>query len=167
MLKTISLLSTECKLGALLLGTTSEGVSFLSLGDSKEVCLEEFEQEFPIIKLREHEEREQAWLSQIVRSLEDGENPSHIPLDLNGTELQLAVWRALREIPAGEVRTYSQIAAAISRRSAVRAVATACGTNKVAFLVPCHRVIRADGGMGGYRWGLRRKQLLLAQERKV
>jgi AraC family transcriptional regulator of adaptative response/methylated-DNA-[protein]-cysteine methyltransferase len=85
-------------------------------------------------------------------------------LDARGSEFQQKVWAALREIPAGETRTYSQVAEAIGQPGAARAVARACATNPLALLTPCHRVVRADGGLGGYRWGIERKQALLEME---
>lgn len=87
-----------------------------------------------------------------------------IPLDLQGTDFQKQVWAAISEIPAGQTVTYQQLAISIGRKSSVRAVASACGANPVAIVVPCHRVLRSDGGLGGYRWGLQRKQQLLARE---
>jgi AraC family transcriptional regulator of adaptative response/methylated-DNA-[protein]-cysteine methyltransferase len=89
-----------------------------------------------------------------------------VPLDLRGTEFQRRVWQALQEIPFGARRTYRQIAAAIGRPRAVRAVASACAANRVAIAVPCHRVFRTDGGAGGYRWGVARKRKLEALERR-
>ena len=90
-----------------------------------------------------------------------------VPLDLRGTAFQLRVWRALREIPRGQTRSYAEIAARIGRPAASRAVARACAANPVALLVPCHRVVRATGEVGGYRWGVARKERLLAVEREL
>ena len=87
-----------------------------------------------------------------------------LPLDEQGTELQAAVWRALREIPAGRTASYAEVARAIGRPSAVRAVAQACGANPLAVVTPCHRVVRSDGGLSGYRWGVERKRALLERE---
>jgi AraC family transcriptional regulator of adaptative response/methylated-DNA-[protein]-cysteine methyltransferase len=86
-------------------------------------------------------------------------------LDPQGTEFQRRVWQALRNIPAGQTRSYAQLAQAIEQPGAVRAVGTACGANPIAVLIPCHRVVREDGGLGGYRWGIERKQRLLDRER--
>jgi AraC family transcriptional regulator, regulatory protein of adaptative response / methylated-DNA-[protein]-cysteine methyltransferase len=89
----------------------------------------------------------------------------NLPLDLRGTAFQLTVWRYLQQIPYGETRTYSGVATALGKPRAVRAVASACARNRIALAIPCHRVIRGDGGLGGYRWGLERKQQLLQRER--
>jgi AraC family transcriptional regulator, regulatory protein of adaptative response / methylated-DNA-[protein]-cysteine methyltransferase len=100
----------------------------------------------------------------VVRHAE-GEHPGlAVPLDLQGTAFQMRVWQALRAIPAGETRTYAEVAAAIGQPSATRAVAGACARNKAALLVPCHRVVRTDGEPGGYRWGIERKRRLLERE---
>jgi AraC family transcriptional regulator of adaptative response/methylated-DNA-[protein]-cysteine methyltransferase len=103
-------------------------------------------------------------LSDVVAAVETGGDSSHIPLDLHGTPFQQAVWRALRAIPSGETRSYAEIAAAVGKPGAVRACGSANGANAIAVLVPCHRVIRSDGGLGGYAWGLDIKQRLLARE---
>src|SRR5690606_27040468 len=96
----------------------------------------------------------------------DAEGPRpELPLDLRGTAFQIKVWRFLLQVPEGEVMSYGEVAAGIGQPAAVRAVASACGANRVAVLVPCHRVLRGDGGIGGYRWGVARKRALLARER--
>ena len=99
-----------------------------------------------------------------LRALCAGQPAAGIPVDVHGTAFQARVWNALREIPAGQTRTYSEVAAAIGRPSAVRAVAHACASNPVALAIPCHRVIRADGSLAGYRWGIEVKESLLARE---
>jgi AraC family transcriptional regulator of adaptative response/methylated-DNA-[protein]-cysteine methyltransferase len=100
-----------------------------------------------------------------VRAAIEGIGSEDLPLDLRGTAFQWRVWEALRAIPRGQTRSYAEVAQAIGRPSAVRAVARACATNRAAVLIPCHRAVRSDGGMGGYRWGLERKRALLAGER--
>ncbi len=99
-----------------------------------------------------------------MRTLAQGAKAAELPVDVHGTAFQARVWSALRDIPPGETRTYTDVASAIGSPSSVRAVARACASNKVALAVPCHRVIRADGGLAGYRWGLAVKQSLLASE---
>ncbi|MGE5320676.1 MAG: methylated-DNA--[protein]-cysteine S-methyltransferase, partial [Hyphomicrobiaceae bacterium] len=101
---------------------------------------------------------------QVVDIIEGQPPHPDIPLDIRGTAFQYKVWEALRRIPRGETRTYRQIAAEINRPKAVRAVASAIASNPVAVIVPCHRVVRTDGGLGGYRWGLQRKERLLHSE---
>ena len=108
------------------------------------------------------------WLAQLVRRVADQmkrpRSLGEIPLDLDGTAFQWRVWQALVSIPPGETRTYTQVARQLGKPHAVRAVASACAANRVAVVVPCHRVIRSDGSLGGYRWGLPRKAALLAEE---
>ena len=105
------------------------------------------------------------WADRIVRFITaPGEN-FDLPLDIRGTAFQARVWRALQKIPLGKTASYTEIAAALGQPKAVRAVAQACAANKLALIVPCHRVIRSDGDLGGYRWGVERKRALLARER--
>jgi len=106
-------------------------------------------------------------LTRIVAALDEPAAAAAIPLDIRGTAFQQRVWAALRVIPLGETRTYGEIAAAIGAPRAVRAVAIACAGNPAAFVVPCHRVLPKDGGIGGYRWGAERKRRLLAREREA
>ena len=107
----------------------------------------------------------QEWIAPVVRHLEGADTGLAVPVDLQGAAFQIQVWRALRDIPHGVTRSYSEVAAAIGRPSAARAVARACASNKAALVVPCHRVVRGNGALGGYRWGTERKQHLLEQER--
>lgn len=107
----------------------------------------------------------QEWIAPVVRHLEGADTGLAVPVDLQGTAFQIKVWRALRDIPHGVTRSYAEVAAAIGRPSAARAVARACASNKAALVVPCHRVVRGNGAQGGYRWGTERKQHLLEQER--
>ena len=104
---------------------------------------------------------------QIVEFLKAKRLSFDLPLELRGTDFQLAVWNALRDIPYGETRTYQQVAQTLGKESASRAVGTACGANPVALVIPCHRVLRKDGGLGGYAWGLERKKSLLEMEQAV
>ena len=106
-----------------------------------------------------------AWAERIVQFITRPDAQPDLPLDISGTAFQALVWRALQKIPPGRTATYSEIAAALGRPSAVRAVAQACASNKLAVLVPCHRVVRGDGELAGYRWGIERKRALIARER--
>ena len=106
------------------------------------------------------------WADRIVRFITAPDQNLDLPLDIRGTAFQARVWRALQKIPLGKTASYSEIAAALGQPKAVRAVAQACAANKLALIVPCHRVIRSDGDLGGYRWGLERKRALLARERR-
>jgi AraC family transcriptional regulator, regulatory protein of adaptative response / methylated-DNA-[protein]-cysteine methyltransferase len=103
----------------------------------------------------------------VAALVEDAPVRSDVPLDLLGTAFQQRVWRALREVPAGTTATYTEIAQRVGAPAAVRAVGSACGKNPVAVVVPCHRIVREDGGLGGYAWGLPRKKALLTRERKT
>lgn len=107
-----------------------------------------------------------AWAERALRCMDEG-NALDVPLDLHGTAFQQQVWRALREVPAGQTVTYAGLAARLQAPTAARAVARACASNPLAVLVPCHRVVRSDGGLGGYRWGVQRKQQLLDAERRA
>jgi len=105
------------------------------------------------------------WAEAVVAVVENGAEASKIPLDIPGTSFQRTVWQALRGIPRGQTRSYQAVAAAIGRPAACRAVAGACGKNPVALIIPCHRVIREDGGLGGFYWGIERKKQLLDMEK--
>jgi len=156
----------ESPLGRLLLAATARGVCRVMIGDADQVLERDLREEYPQATIR-HNDR---LLNAQVRALLDhlrGRSPhADLPLDVRATAFQWRVWRQLQAIPYGETRTYQQVAAAIGKPSATRAVARACATNPVALLIPCHRVIRTDGSMGGYRWGIPRKERLLAQERQ-
>ena len=154
----ISYTTFETPLGEMLIGATDRGICFLQFGAS----VEDLRQEFPAAKVTEsHGKREELrkWGREIAKFF-----AGDFPLAPSGTPFQMQVWEYLRSIPRGETRTYSEVAAGIGRASAVRAVASACASNRVALLVPCHRVIRGDGELGGYRWGVERKKALLEAE---
>ncbi len=154
------------RFGPLLIAATERGICSVSLGHPRERLILELEGEFPRAVLREAPEAFAPWLEVIVDHLADPCPGLDLPVDLTGTEFQIRVWRALREIPDGETRSYRQVAESIGRPSAARAVAHACATNKVALIVPCHRVVREDGRPSGYRWGIEVKRELLRRERK-
>lgn len=153
-----------CPLGKLLVAATAHGLCAVRLGDSEEELAATLIGEFPAARL----ERDGDRLVSSVATLQDylaGAQPHlDLPLDVRATAFQRRVWQALQAIPYGNTRSYSQVAQAIGQPTAVRAVASACAANPVALVVPCHRVVREDGGLGGYRWGIERKQALLAQE---
>lgn len=156
-------------LGRLLVAVTDRGVCAVSLGDSEPSLVSGLGREFPRAEIRRVDDGADDWLAaqvaRVAREIEHpGTNRGQLPLDLRGTAFQWRVWRALIAIPAGTTRTYTEIAREVGRPRAVRAVARACGANRVAILVPCHRVVRADGSLGGYRWGLPRKAELLRRE---
>jgi AraC family transcriptional regulator of adaptative response/methylated-DNA-[protein]-cysteine methyltransferase len=153
----ISYAMTKTELGDILVAATPRGVCSVRFG-SKRDLVSELRDEFPHAELMEDAEA----MKDYVRAVE--ERAGGIRLDARGSEFQQKVWAALREIPAGETRTYGQVAEAIGQPGAARAVARACATNPLALLTPCHRVVRADGGLGGYRWGIERKRALLEME---
>jgi AraC family transcriptional regulator, regulatory protein of adaptative response / methylated-DNA-[protein]-cysteine methyltransferase len=156
----------DCPLGRVLIAVTERGVCAVSLGSS-DAMLDEFVlNEFPAASVRRDDGLLSDWVDAILSYLNGWQPRVDVPLDVQATAFQRRVWEALRTIPAGETRTYSQVAASIGQPTAVRAVAHACATNRIALAIPCHRVIRTDGDLGGYRWGLERKRTLLAQERK-
>jgi len=156
-------------LGRLLIAVTDRGVCAVSIGDSEAGLVRSLEGEFPRADLRRVDDGADDWLAAQVQLVaaeleHPGRSAAPIPLDLRGTAFQYRVWQALISIPPGATRSYTEVARAIGEPAAVRAVARACGANRVAILVPCHRVIRSDGSLGGYRWGLPRKAELLRRE---
>jgi len=151
-------------LGRVLVAATPRGLCMVALSDDDGALLASLTVRFPKAKVRLDGEAARAVLPAVLRVVEDPRQPVDVPLDLRGTAFQMRVWDELRRIPPGETRTYTQVAAALGQPSATRAVANACGANPVALAVPCHRVVRSDGGLGGYRWGLERKKALLDGE---
>jgi AraC family transcriptional regulator of adaptative response/methylated-DNA-[protein]-cysteine methyltransferase len=158
--------TVDCPLGRLLVAATERGVCAVSLGHSDAALEAALLREFPRADIHRNEAGLRRWINALVRHLDGREPHLDLPLDVQATAFQWRVWEALRAIPYGSTRSYGEIARAIGRPSAVRAVARACATNRVALITPCHRAIREDGGLGGYRWGLKRKQALLAKERE-
>lgn len=157
----------EGPLGRLLLAGTDRGVCAVYLGDSDAALAAALAEEYPAAVIARDDEALAAWARLVVRRLEEGPPDPDLPLDVQATAFQALVWEALRRIPYGTTRTYREIAELIGRPGAARAVGRACATNPVSILVPCHRAVRADGALGGYRWGLARKQALLEQERRA
>lgn len=154
----------SCSLGLVAAAVSEKGVCHLALGDDEAALVAEIHARFAQASCTRSSPYFKGLLEQVVASIDDPTRGLALPLDLRGTAFQRRVWLALREIPAGETRTYSQLAAAIGAPQAVRAVAGACAANRLATAVPCHRAVRADGSLSGYRWGLKRKQELLERE---
>jgi AraC family transcriptional regulator of adaptative response/methylated-DNA-[protein]-cysteine methyltransferase len=121
--------------------------------------------EFPAASIRRDRDGLEADVAMVLESLETGTAPASLPLDVRASAFQAQVWEALRAIPVGETRTYGQIAETLGIPRGARAVGRACATNPVSLVIPCHRAVRNDGGLGGYRWGLERKKALLEKER--
>ena len=154
-----------CAFGRLLVATTARGICRISLGSGAKALAAGLRAEFPAAELRRDRSALAASVGALLRYLDGRPEPLDLPLDVRATAFQRRVWEALRRIPYGATRSYAEIARAIGAPSATRAVARACATNPVALVIPCHRVVRADGGLGGYRWGIARKRALLEQER--
>jgi AraC family transcriptional regulator of adaptative response/methylated-DNA-[protein]-cysteine methyltransferase len=153
-----------CKLGYLLVGATERGVCAIRLADSADAARDELLREFPRATVAPASDSLDGWVSAVVAYINGEATRIDLPLDIQATAFQRKVWEALRAIPYGSTRTYSQVAEAIGQPTAARAVAAACAHNPVAMAVPCHRVVRAGGDLSGYRWGVARKRALLRQE---
>jgi AraC family transcriptional regulator of adaptative response/methylated-DNA-[protein]-cysteine methyltransferase len=152
------------RLGRLLVAGTVKGVSAIYVGDSEERLEATLRREYPEANISKNPAQVSRWLRQLVRHLCGQQPDLDLPLDVKATAFQRRVWEALQQIPRGRTRSYTDIARAIGLPKGQRAVARACATNPAAILIPCHRVVREDGGLGGYRWGIKRKQALLAAE---
>jgi AraC family transcriptional regulator of adaptative response/methylated-DNA-[protein]-cysteine methyltransferase len=158
-----AILST--RLGSLLVAGTSRGVCQVALGDRRDALVDALRAEYPRAKIIKDSARAKHW-AEAVRQAADGlTGAANVPLDIRATAFQRRVWDFLMTIPRGETRTYSEVAGALGRPTASRAVARACATNPVALVVPCHRVIRGDGSLAGYRWGIDQKKKLLDAEK--
>jgi AraC family transcriptional regulator of adaptative response/methylated-DNA-[protein]-cysteine methyltransferase len=161
----ISYTIAPCALGRVLVAATERGISAVYLGDRDAELVVALREEYPAADIRAASGGNSKWVREIVKHLA-GANPQlDLPTDVAATAFQRRVWEALRAIPAGTTRTYSEVAQSIGQPSAVRAVAHACATNPTSIVVPCHRVVRKDGTHGGYRWGLGRKKILLEREK--
>ena len=151
-------------LGLLLVAVTERGICGVSLGDSEESLVAALRAELPAAELVRASDARDRLVDAVVAHVEGEAHGDELPLDVRATAFQWQVWRALQRIPEGATRTYQEIARELGQPSAARAVARACASNRVAILIPCHRVVRGDGGLGGYRWGVARKAALLARE---
>ena len=164
----ISYAVAETPIGRMLIAGTDRGLCFLELGDTDAELLDALRQEFPSADIEAMDaagaEPFAGWIEALKRHLDGVEPHLDLPLDVRTPAFRMTVWRYLQTIPRGETRTYTQVAQAIGRPKAVRAVGSACASNPVSIVIPCHRVLRTDGGLGGYRWGLERKQALLERE---
>ena len=154
----------ECSLGSILVAATPLGVCAILLGDEPQALAHDLERRFPRAALIGADGEFEQLVAKVVGLVENPRVGATLPLDIRGTAFQQRVWKALSKIPAGKTMTYSDIAHAIGSPKAVRAVAQACAANALAVAIPCHRVVRTDGGLSGYRWGVERKRSLLARE---
>ncbi|HEY0213279.1 MAG TPA: bifunctional DNA-binding transcriptional regulator/O6-methylguanine-DNA methyltransferase Ada [Paenirhodobacter sp.] len=154
----------QCTLGAILVAQSARGICAITLGDDPGALVRDLQDRFPKANLIGADPAFEARVAQVVGFVEAPQLGLNLPLDMRGTAFQERVWQALRRIPLGQTASYADIARAIGQPRAVRAVAQACGANRIAVAIPCHRVVRTDGAMSGYRWGVARKRTLLDRE---
>ena len=157
----------QCALGAILVAQSQRGICAILLGDDPDRLVRDLQDQFPKAELIGSDGQFEQLIAQVVGFIEAPAMGLHLPLDVQGTAFQERVWRALREIPPGTTASYTDIAVRIGAPKAVRAVAKACATNHIAVAIPCHRVVRRDGDLAGYRWGVERKRELLRREAKA
>ena len=161
---TIHYTTVRTSLGLLLIAVTARGICSASLGDHEDALASALKVEYPRAELVRAEDTHDRLVDSVVAHVEGRAVSDELPLDLRATAFQWQVWRALQRIPEGATRSYQAVATELGRPTAARAVARACASNRVAVLIPCHRVVRGDGALGGYRWGIARKAALLARE---
>ncbi|MFZ3285820.1 MAG: bifunctional DNA-binding transcriptional regulator/O6-methylguanine-DNA methyltransferase Ada, partial [Telluria sp.] len=154
-----------CSLGAILVGATDKGICSILIGDDPEQLARDLQDRFPQAELRGAETGFEQTIAKVIGLVEAPALGLDLPLDVRGTAFQQRVWQALREIPCGATVSYAELAARVGVPDGARAVAGACAANPVAVAIPCHRVVRHDGSISGYRWGVERKQALLERER--
>lgn len=162
----IAYVCTETSVGRALIAVTERGLCAVRFGDDAEL-IGELRAEFPRAVIAEDRQALEPYVQAVIAHLAGERTRLDLPLDVRATAFQQRVWAALREIPYGQTRSYSEVAQMIGQPAAVRAVARACATNPVALAVPCHRVVRTDGGLSGYRWGVARKRALLDREQSL
>jgi AraC family transcriptional regulator of adaptative response/methylated-DNA-[protein]-cysteine methyltransferase len=167
--ETLSWACRDTVLGPILMAATDRGVCFAQFGSDCDTLLEQLRGEFPEARLERYRDsgagQLDGWIDALNAYIQNKRPRPDIPLDLQGTAFQIKVWEFLLQLGEGDVISYSELAQGIDRPRAVRAAASACAANRIAVLVPCHRILRGDGGLGGYRWGLERKRALLDAER--
>jgi AraC family transcriptional regulator, regulatory protein of adaptative response / methylated-DNA-[protein]-cysteine methyltransferase len=157
----------KCSLGSVLVASTAKGVCAILLGDTPEIVLNDLQTRFPKAELTGNGHDNESLIERVIQFIDRPEPGFNLPLDIQGTPFQQRVWQALRDIPVGTTASYGEIAAQIGAPNSFRAVAQACGANNIAIAIPCHRVVRSDGGLSGYRWGIERKSSLLENEMSV
>jgi AraC family transcriptional regulator, regulatory protein of adaptative response / methylated-DNA-[protein]-cysteine methyltransferase len=158
---------TVSPIGQMLVAATDKGVCCIRFGDTAKKLADGLREEYRDADLRRDEETLRPWVDELLRHLRGEQQEIHLPLDIRATAFQRRVWEYLQSMLYGSTASYSEIARALGQPTAARAVARACATNPVAVAIPCHRVVREDGNLGGYRWGLDRKKALLEMERKT
>lgn len=151
-------------LGCVLVAMSQKGVCAIALADEPDSLLDWIKQTYPHAENGHQNTRLQSVLQQVLNYTENPKRALNLPLDISGTAFQKSVWQALKTIPAGRTHSYSELAEMIGRPASVRAVAAACAANTLALAIPCHRIVRKDGSLSGYRWGMQRKKILLENE---
>ena len=164
---TIHFVVGQSTLGSILVARSEQGVCAIWLGDDPATLVKDVQDRFPQATLVGADEAFESVVAQIVGLVENPAADFALPLDVRGTAFQQRVWEALRQIPAGQTASYAEIARSLGSPNAVRAVAGACAANRLAVAIPCHRVVRSDGALSGYRWGVERKRELLRREAAV
>ncbi len=155
----------DCYLGKMLVARTDKGVCSVTFGDTNDFLIEKLREEFPNAEITENNGELKEFVEEILRHLSGKSKLIDLPMDLQATAFQMQVWELLRKIPFGETLSYKQVAEKIGNVKAVRAVARACATNRIAVVIPCHRVIGTNGNLSGYRWGIERKAKLIESEK--
>ncbi len=155
---------TDCELGKMLVARTEKGVCAVTFGDDESFLSERLFQEYPNAEIKKDETNLKDYVEAILQNLAGNNKRIDLPIDVQATAFQMQVWDALRKIPSGETQSYKQVAESIGNPKAFRAVARACATNRVAVVIPCHRVVGSDGKLSGYRWGIERKRKLIDAE---
>ena len=162
--ETIRFAIGHCSLGALVAARSGRGLCAILLGDEPEPLIADLEHRYPGATDAQHDPELADALDRVATLIENPAAELGLPLDLRGSDFMHEVWQALRDIPAGATASYGEVARRIGAPASARAVARACAANPLAVAIPCHRVVRADGGLSGYRWGVERKRVLLARE---
>lgn len=155
----------DCTLGRVLVAATGRGICAIELGDNDESVLAHLRRHFPHAHIERADGDLREHIHQVVALVDSPDGGGSLPLDIRGTAFQRKIWNALREVPPGKRVTYEELAAAAGRPGAAQAAGSACGANKLAIAIPCHRAVRKDGALAGYRWGLDRKERLLEREK--
>jgi AraC family transcriptional regulator, regulatory protein of adaptative response / methylated-DNA-[protein]-cysteine methyltransferase len=164
---TVENINLNTNMGWVIVAASKTGICAIALGDTSEELVNSIHTQFPQAKFCDNDPTLEQWISDAIAAIDIPQSlnlPLDIPLDIQGTAFQKQVWQVLRTIPIGTTLSYQQVATQIGNPKAVRAVASACAANKLAISIPCHRVIRSNGALSGYRWGIERKRALLEKE---
>src|SRR5690606_33942727 len=157
----------QCALGAILVAQSNRGICAITLGDDPDKLVRDLQDRFPNADLVGGDAGFEALVARVVGFVQAPQTVLNLPLDIRGTAFQQRVWQALQQVPAGQTVSYAEVARRIGSPGSARAVARACGANTIAVAIPCHRVVRNDGALSGYRWGVDRKRALLEREAKA